>query len=164
MVLGCGVSGDRVTPLLAGRIEKGLQLLRYNPRARLILSGGQGETIPEGEAMAAYAQAQGIDMGRVIVEKRSANTRENLLFSRELMEGQKPRIALVTTGYHVFRALILARKCGIRCIGYGARTKWYFTLNALIREFVGYLKLSWKLHTGVLAGMTLLFLVLMLVL
>lgn len=166
VVLGCGVSGDRVTPLLAGRIEKGLQLLRYNPRARLILSGGQGEgeTIPEGEAMAAYAQAQGIDMGRVIVEKRSANTRENLLFSRELMEGQKPRIALVTTGYHVFRALILARKCGIRCIGYGARTKWYFTLNALIREFVGYLKLSWKLHTGVLAGMVLLFLVLMLVL
>ena len=164
VVLGCGVSGDRVTPLLAGRIEKGLQLLRYNPRARLILSGGQGETIPEGEAMAAYAQAQGTDMGRVIVENCSANTRENLLFSRELMEGEKPRIALVTTGYHVFRALILARKCGIRCIGYGARTKWYFTLNALIREFVGYLKLSWKLHTGVLAGMTLLFLVLMLVL
>ena len=164
VVLGCGVSGDRVTPLLAGRIEKGLQLLRYNPRARLILSGGQGETIPEGEAMAAYAQAQGTDMGRVIVENRSANTRENLLFSRKLMEGEKPRIALVTTGYHVFRALILARKCGIRCIGYGARTKWYFTLNALIREFVGYLKLSWKLHTGILAGMTLLFLVLMLVL
>ena len=98
------------------------------------------------------------------MEKRSANTRENLLFSRELMEGKKPRIALVTTGYHVFRALILARKCGIRCIGYGARTKWYFTLNALIREFVGYLKLSWKLYTGVLAGMVLLFLVLMLVL
>ena len=39
--------GDKVTPLLAARIEKGIELLRYN--AALIMSGGQGygEDIPE---------------------------------------------------------------------------------------------------------------------
>lgn len=25
-------------------------------------------------------------------------------------------------------------------------TKWYFTLNAFIREFIGYLSLTWKKH------------------
>lgn len=45
--------GDKVTPLLAARIEKGVELLRYNPNAVLIMSGGQGpgEDIPESQAM-----------------------------------------------------------------------------------------------------------------
>lgn len=39
VVLGCGLNGSQVTPLLAGRIDRGIQLLRYNPNAKLILSG-----------------------------------------------------------------------------------------------------------------------------
>ena len=66
------------------------------------------------------------------------------------MNKQKPQIIIVTTAYHVFRALILAKQQGIRCVGFGAKTKWYFTLNAFIREFIGYLCLSWKKHTFVI--------------
>lgn len=148
VVLGAGIRGEAVTPLLASRIERGIRLLYENPRALLILSGGQGEgeDIPEGEAMRRYALSQGVDPGRILTEEKSLNTRQNLLFSRALMEGEKPKIAVVTTSYHVFRALLLARKCHIPCKGYGARTKWYFTLNALIREFLAYLSLSRKLH------------------
>lgn len=153
VVLGCGVIGDRVTPLLAGRIEKGIQLLKKNSSAKIIMSGGQGagENLPEGEAMAKYALSKGVDAERIVIENKSVNTRENLLFSKALMEGDKPRIALVTTSYHVFRALVLARQCGLRCVGFGARTKWYFTLNAVLREFVGYLSMTWKRH-AVAAG------------
>lgn len=48
VVLGCGIIETRVSTLLAGRIEKGMELLRYNPDAMLILSGGQGpgEKVP----------------------------------------------------------------------------------------------------------------------
>ena len=42
IVLGAGIKGKRVTPLLAGRIDKGMELLKYNPNAKLILSGGMG--------------------------------------------------------------------------------------------------------------------------
>ena len=134
VVLGCGLNGSQVTPLLASRIDRGIQLLRCNPNAKLILSGGQGpgEDVPEGVAMAAYAK--------------------NLLCSRSLMTVERPKIAIVTTSYHVFRSLLLARQCHIRCVGFGAKTKWYFTLNALIREFVGYLSLSWKRHAWVVGG------------
>ncbi len=154
VVLGCGVIGDRVTPLLAGRIEKGLQLLNKNPSAKIIMSGGQGpgEDLPEGEAMAKYAMAKGVDKEQIIIENKSVNTKENLLFSKALMQGDKPRIAIVTTSYHVFRALMLARQCGLRCVGFGAKTKWYFTLNAMLREFVGYLSMTWKRHAAA-AGM-----------
>ncbi|MDO4169957.1 MAG: YdcF family protein [Lachnospiraceae bacterium] len=157
VVLGAGVIGRRVTPLLAARIERGIELLRYNPNAVMIMSGGQGpgEDIPECEAMAAYAIEKGVDADRIIKEQKSVSTEENLLFSRKLMHKDNPKIVIVTTAYHVFRALILAKQQGIKCVGFGAKTKWYFTLNALIREFVGYLQMTWKKHIsviGIIAG------------
>ena len=155
IVLGSGLAGDKVTPLLAGRLRKGLALLERNPRAKLILSGGQGpdELLPEGDAMAAYAISQGADPARLLIERQSVTTEENLRFSRALMEGKKPRVAVVTTAYHVFRALVLAKRQGLRCIGFGAKTKWYFTLNAVLREFAAYISLTRKRHIRVIAAM-----------
>ena len=153
IVLGAGVIGTRITPLLAARIDKGIELLHHNPDAKLILSGGQGpgEDIAEGEAMARYAEEKDVDLEKIIVEGKSTSTEENLLFSREFMEKSRPRVIVVTTAYHVFRALLLAKQKRLKCVGFGAKTKWYFTLNALIREFVGYLSLTWKQHAVVAA-------------
>ena len=154
VVLGAGVIGTRVTPLLAARIERGIELLHSNPGAVLIMSGGQGpgEDIAEGEAMARYAEEQGVGIEKIIVEGRSKSTEENLLFSSGLMEKDRPKVVVVTTSYHVFRALLLAKQQGLKCVGFGAKTKWYFTLNALIREFAGYLRLTWKRHIFVAAA------------
>ena len=60
----------------------------------------------------------------------------------------------------MFRSLILAKHQGIRCIGFGARTKWYFTLNAALREFAGYLSLTRKKHIAVLGTFAVLMLIL----
>lgn len=152
VVLGSGIIGKKVTPLLAARIERGMELLYSNPNAVLIMSGGQGpgEDIPESVAMAAYAVGKGVDAERIIMEQKSVSTEENLLFSRKLIDKEAPKIVIVTTDYHVFRALILAKQQGLKCVGFGAKTKWYFTLNALIREFVGYLRLTWKKHALVI--------------
>ena len=154
VVLGAGVVGTRVTPLLAARIERGIELLHSNPGAVLIMSGGQGpgEDIAEGEAMARYAEEKGVGREKIIIESRSRSTEENLLFSSRLMEKDRPRVVVVTTSYHVFRALLLAKQQGMKCVGFGAKTKWYFTLNALIREFAGYLRLTWKRHIFVAAA------------
>ena len=103
--------------------------------------------------MAAYAISQGADPARLLIERQSVTTEENLRFSRALMEGKKPRVAVVTTAYHVFRALVLAKRQGLRCIGFGAKTKWYFTLNAVLREFAAYISLTRKRHIRVIAAM-----------
>lgn len=156
IVLGAGIRGNRVTPLLAARIEKGIELLEKNPGAVLIMSGGKGsgETMPESEAMAKYAISHGIDPQKLLTETKSTSTEENLLFSKKLINKEKPKIAVVTTAYHVFRALILAKQQKIKCIGFGSKTKWYFTLNALIREYIGYLSLTYKKHVVIIGIFT----------
>ena len=143
IVLGCGLMKDKVTPLLASRVDKAIEISKKNPNAKIIMSGGQGEDelCSEAEAMKKYAIARGVEEDRIILEDQSTSTYENLVFSTRLM-GSHKKVAIVTTRYHLLRALIMSRKIGLKAIGYGAKTKFYFSLNALIREFVGYLYYS----------------------
>ena len=159
VVLGTGLIGDKVTPLLASRIEKGIAIYQKHPGSKLIMSGGQGpdELMAEGQAMANYAFEQGIPVEDIVIENQSTNTEENLKFSYALMKPGS-RFALVTNYYHVFRALLLAQQLKIKCIGYGAKTRFYFSLNAFIREFVGYVVMSRKAHLVVIGIVSVIYL------
>lgn len=42
VVLGAGLIGEEVTPLLAARLDKGIKILNKHPESKLIVSGGQG--------------------------------------------------------------------------------------------------------------------------
>ncbi|WP_105148450.1 YdcF family protein [Streptococcus suis] len=160
VVLGAGLIGDKVTPLLASRIDKGIAIYQKQPGSKLIMSGGQGpdELIAEGQAMANYVLEKGVPAEDILIENQSTNTEENLKFSYALMKPGS-RFALVTNYYHVFRALLLARQLKIKCIGYGAKTKFYFSLNAFIREFVGYVVMSRKTHLVFLSIVSALYLI-----
>ncbi|WP_368652950.1 YdcF family protein [Ornithinibacillus sp. 4-3] len=159
IVLGSGLrNGKEVTPLLANRVDKGIQAYRENPGSILVLSGGRGadEKIAEGEAMKQYALQQGVPASDILVEDKSVNTRENLLFSQQLirrhMTINEPNLLVVTTRYHVLRALLLAKNLGIACDGRGSRTKLYFSINAFIREWIAYLVLWKKPYIIILIG------------
>ena len=93
VVLGSGlIDGDRVPPLLAGRIAAGQTAYAERGAQLMIMSGGQGpdETVPEAQAMAAWAIAQGADSDRLAVEDRSRTTEENLRFTAELIARTSP--------------------------------------------------------------------------
>ncbi|MGX7068553.1 ElyC/SanA/YdcF family protein [Gemella bergeri] len=164
VVLGAGLVGERVTPLLAGRIQKGIKIYRKNPGSKLIMSGGQGsdEVVSEAFAMKNYALERGVPADDIIMEDKSRNTEENVKFSKKLIK-DAGRFALVTNYYHVYRALVLAKAQGIRCIGYGASTKLYFSINAFVREFVGYLYFKRRQHIIILSVLTFLFVALIMV-
>ena len=88
-----------------------------------------------------YALGQGVPKEQVLVENRSRNTKENLLFSRELIETREKgqtsdpgHILLVTNRYHILRALLPAWELGIHCDGRGAPTNLYFVIYSFIRE------------------------------
>lgn len=150
IVLGAGLSGRKPTPLLRSRIDKGIEVYSNNPGAKLVFSGGQGkdEVISEAEAMADYAKGEGVSAEDMILENRSANTIENIRFSSELIRsdakdksGQSnPKCAVVTSSYHLMRALMITKREKLRCTGYGAHTKLYFSLNAFLREYAGYFR------------------------
>lgn len=130
IVLGCGLlHGSEVSPLLAGRIQRAWKVYRRQVKRGqkppvLVMSGGQGadEALPEAQAMKAYAVRLGVPEQDVLTESASKNTWENMLFS--------------TTNYHVFRAGLYAKQAGLPAQGIGAKTKFYYWYNAVLREYL----------------------------
>lgn len=154
VVLGSRVFGDRVPPLLAARIDRGMQAhaaeLRRGGRPLLILSGGQGpdEPAPEGEVMARYAVQHGADPDLVRAETQSTTTQENLTFSAQILaqEGQGTELVVATNDFHAFRAAIIARELGLPAQVVGAPTAHYFFPSAIMREFIGVLSRTSRRH------------------
>ena len=122
-----------------------------------ITSGGQGpnEVISESASMKQYLLSQGIPADRIIEEDRSTNTFENMKYSKEKITEEKAggKVAFSTTNYHVFRSGLFARRTGMRAVGMGAKTKWYFWPNAAVREFVGLLTEHRGKQALILGGM-----------
>ena len=140
LVHGCALlDGDRVSRILASRLDKALELFqRSKGQAIVIVSGGQGddETVSEAEAMRGYLLEKDVPDEKIVPERFSRSTEENLRFSRQLLteRGGGGRIALVTSNYHVYRCILLARELNMRCVGIGARVAWYYWPSAVIRE------------------------------
>ncbi|MBO4337923.1 MAG: YdcF family protein [Lachnospiraceae bacterium] len=167
IILGCSIRKDgTLTPLLKGRADKALwfakkQHSETGKELCFVASGGQGsdEVISEAEAIGSYLTQQGIPGERIIIENRSTSTSENMRFSNELIKERMDdaRIAFSTTGYHVFRSGNIAHNLGINASGMGSRTKWYFYINAMIREFMANMNIERKKHiTSVLIIVTIL--------
>ncbi|CAM03676.1 uncharacterized SAM-binding protein YcdF (DUF218 family) [Saccharopolyspora erythraea NRRL 2338] len=144
VVLGSGLIGSRVPPLLAGRLDRARAAFEAEEakgrRPVLVTSGGQGpgEDLPEARAMADYLIAQGVPEDRILVEDQSRSTEENLRFSKAIMRERRPdyRCLVVTNSFHVMRAARIARGEKVNAQVIGSRTARYFLPSATIREFV----------------------------
>jgi len=160
IVLGSGLIDGKVPPLLAGRLDKAVQIHRNAPegsRPVLIPSGGQGPDEPrsEGEAMAEYLLDAGVPSTDVIAETQARTTMENLEFSRALMEKPDPVITVTTSSYHVFRTAMYTRRAGMKAVVRGSKTAAYFVPSAFLREFVAvFLQYKW-INFGVCAAIVL---------
>ena len=152
IVHGAGLMPDGTpTPLLAGRAKKAAELWQsQGGRPVIVASGGQGpdEACSEAEAISTYLQVScGIPAQSILLEDRSTTTRENLLCSKELLETRphaKPyRCCLVTSDYHVFRAVELAHYCGLTADGVGSHTASYYFPTAFLREYVAITRAHW---------------------
>ena len=146
IILGCKVGSDRQPlPILQGRLDRalafaGAQKQALGPAITYIPSGGQGsdEVISEAQAMKNYLLAQGVSTYKIITENKSKTTRENMAFSKKIIDQQQGenKVVFVTTGYHVWRSGVIANTVGLKAVGIGAKAPWYFYNNALIREFI----------------------------
>lgn len=118
IVLGAAVHGDKVSGLLARRLDAAYTFAAAHPDALVVVSGGQGpgENIPEAVAMKQYLEGKGLDGARILTEARSTSTEENFAFSRALLaqHGVQPDepIAYVTNRFHCYRAGGYARLAG----------------------------------------------------
>lgn len=142
IIHGCGLAdGERVTRLLAGRIDKAIKIYhKCKTKPYIIASGGQGgdEKLSEAKAITDYMLEKGIPEEHIIIEDKSATTMENLVNSKAIIDarGGGRKIGLVSSNYHIYRCLIYAKSIGMKCTGIGGKVAWYFWPTALIREFV----------------------------
>ena len=127
--------------LQAKDLDKAIEVYRRDKTPpKLIPSGGKGsdESLSEAEAMKNYLVEQGIPEEDIIMEDQSKTTFENLKFSKDILDGMEGRkyTALVTSNYHVYRALRYCKQVGLKCTGIGSRVAFYYWPSALIREFI----------------------------
>ena len=164
IILGAGLFGDKVPPLLAQRLDKGLAIYeKFNHRPIIIVSGGQGddELISEAEAMARYLIDKGVPANSILLENKSRTTLENLIFSKEIMLAQgleQDRVVLVTNSFHALRAGIYMKQVGLKGRSIGSRTAFYFLPSAWIRETAGLIRIYWKWHAFIIGILLLPFL------
>lgn len=148
IVLGAKVNGNSPSLILKYRIDKAAEYLNAHKDVKAVVSGGKGndEDISEARAMYNGLMERGIAKDRILMEERSTSTKENLDFSRELIasEGydiEKTRVLVVTTDFHVLRALRIAKKAGYQNVeGLAAKSVWYLIPTNYVREFLAVVK------------------------
>ena len=144
VLLGCQVKSDGPSLPLQNRIDRAYAYLSENPQAVCVLSGGQGadEPVSEAQYMFDCLTAMGIAPERLWIEDRSTSTWENLHFSLALIEektGRRPEtIGLLSSEYHIFRASLFAKVCGVEATPIPATTTWMpLRINNYLREIAG---------------------------
>lgn len=169
IIHGAGLNGPRPTPLLAGRINKALELWgKQHQHGKFIVSGGQGadEVVSEAQAMRDYLLEKDVPLDAILMEDKSTTTWENLKYSIGVINddwtananttsvdaslssgssaastiGADFTTAVVTSDFHVFRCAEYAHNLGLKADGIGSHTKGWYWPTAFIREFIAITK------------------------
>lgn len=166
IIHGAGLDGPRPTPLLAGRIDKALELWnKQHQHGKFVVSGGQGadEVVSEAQAMRDYLLEKGVPAEAILMEDKSTTTWENLRYSLAVIRADRTSAAaddapataaandasapsgdfttaVVTSDFHVFRCAEYAHNLGIKADGIGSHTKGWYWPTAFIREFIAITK------------------------
>ena len=144
VVLGAKVRPEGPSVSLMDRIRAAADYLNAHPDVIAVVSGGMGEDEPMAEAQCMYEELikLGIAPDRIWIEDKSTTTWENIHFALNLIEektGQRPdTIGLLSSEYHLFRAKMFARECGVDAVGIPARTSRLSQMvNHFMREAAG---------------------------
>lgn len=149
LILGGNIIGaDTPSPQLLERMKAAAVYLRENPETVAIPCGGcfrDGQKKSEAQVIADYLIEQGIEDSRIVLEDKSTTTFENFEFGTKIIENlaNKPlreiNIAFLSSDYHMHRASIIAKRCGINNCGRVACPTPGKALPRFLREyFVAY--------------------------
>lgn len=138
IVLGCQVRRDGPSLMLRRRLDAACSYLTEDTNTDCIVSGGKGdnEHISEAEAMYEALVNDGISESRITRGQVFKHLRKPAVFKQILEDGGKPlRIAIVTDGFHQWRARLQAESLGydVKCVS--AATPWYLVPVYWVREW-----------------------------
>ncbi len=110
VALGCMLRDCGPTEELRGRVSRAVELCRETGSDTLILTGGRTSPecdVSEAQAMLSCISKEDSKGITVVTENMSRTTVENAVYTRKLLDeaGRKGRVYIVSTCYHMNRAL-----------------------------------------------------------
>lgn len=123
LVLGSRINQNKKpAKITQERLDAALLLAKNNPQAKIIVSGAKGADEPVSEAfsMKNYLITHHISADRIISEDKAGDTAENIAYSKKYFDG---KTVIVTSDFHLYRALYLAKQEGVKVEGFAAKTK-----------------------------------------
>lgn len=146
IVLGSGVNGKQITEPFLTRLNYCITYHNKNPRALIVVSGGQGprEDISEAQAGVDYLEQNGIPASQILLEDKSVSTLQNFSLSKLILDkklGGNYTVAFITNPFHIFRATEIAQKLGMHAThGSAHYYPRYLVPLTYIREFLAVMK------------------------
>ena len=124
LVLGAAVSEYGPSPMLADRIDKGLELFELGASRIMLLSGDNGSIeYNEVQAMKEYAVKNGAEAGldarNIYLDYAGFSTYDSAVRCKEVFKAE--RVVIVTQRYHLYRAVYNAKKAGLDVVGVAAK-------------------------------------------
>lgn len=150
IVLGCQVYADgSPSPQLELRLQSALESYQEKPRL-IIVCGAQGnnEPAPEGQVMREWLVARGADPNLVIAECESVNTLQNLKNAKKLLPEGTKYVTIITSDYHLPRAMAIAGDLGLSADGIGSPCLPEYWLKNHSRELLAWGKYFLTKITG----------------
>lgn len=101
------------------RFFQAIELYRAGKVSKLLFTGGSGGLIEKGpseaEELPAYLARIGIPKEDYIIEPKSRNTRENAVYTKEILDQQFPGASclLITSAFHMRRSEAIFKKLNI---------------------------------------------------
>lgn len=143
LVLGCAVwNNQTLSPMLEDRVKTGLALFESGVSDRLLLSGDHGrENYDEVNHMKQYCVDKGVDPDVVFLDHAGFSTYESMYRAKSIFGVKK--IVIVTQGYHLYRAVYIARALGIDAYGVAADLQDYSLITDIknsVRESLARVK------------------------
>ena len=138
LILGTRVRGETAEPALRMRAERAAAFLREHPSVLAVPCGG----IVHDDQTKSEAQIQlqnGVDDIRILPEDQSKTTFENFANARRLLEEaglSAPRLAVLSSDFHLLRASLIGRLCGVKAETGAAPSPENEKLKNYLREAV----------------------------
>ena len=125
LVLGCKVGADgTLSHMLEDRLRQGVALYDLGTAPKLLMSGDHGtKEYDEVDAMKRYAVDAGISSQDVFMDHAGFSTYESVYRAKEVFGVQ--RVIIVTQEYHLYRALMVARRMGLEAYGVAVNYRTY---------------------------------------
>lgn len=125
IVLGAGVRDDgSLSDMLHDRLQRGVELYFAGASDKLLMSGDHGRVdYDEVNAMKSYAVENSVPSENVFMDHAGFSTYESMYRAKAIFEAKK--IIIVTQGYHLPRALYIARSFGFEAYGVDADLRPY---------------------------------------